>query len=388
MDFVSAFKEKKAEIALNMQRSNFRTDVTRRLRYYNLLKDYLNSPGASTAEAFFSWYPEQLDIRMEKSPFLVRQYFNLTKSKNDASVRAFMLDGWSRNSAGEGLLSILRDWVPDDEVRVLAASTSSDITKSLDILIDMCQDKINNAKQITSALSSNAPIIIISALLHYIIYSMLYTSFVSPMVFDTPESQLTPIEKNYLVYYWIGQPLNALLTLLVIVAIVVGLRWSIRNWSERLVALREEFFDFIPPWSLSRINQQYQVLTVINNFLESGSSFMEALEQAKKGASPYVQRQIDKIMANSSIPPHEAINTLFFGEMGHVIRERGSHINLSSAISTLVPKLREMKKASFDRTISIMTTVTIRPLVFLSLAWSLWPVISYFATLLSGMQAA
>lgn len=388
MEWISDFGQKWAEFSLKMQRTNFKSDTKRRLRYYSLLRDYINSPSATTAESFFSWYPNQLDMRVEKGPFLARKYFELTKQKNESALRGLMQDGWSRHDSGEGLNSILKDWIPDDEHRVLSASSSSDITESLDIIIDMCNDKINNSKQITGAIKSNIPIILISTMLHYIIFSMLYTSFVSPMVFETAPSELTPIEQNYLTYHWLGQPVNIAIVIATIALIVVGFRWSISNWSKRAIVLREEFFDFIPPWSLSKINQQYQVLMIVNNFLESGASFMEALEQARKGSSPYVQRQIDKILSNSSTAPNKAINTLFFGEMGNIIRERGEHVNLSVAIKTLVPKLREMKKEKFDSTMSVITSYTIKPMIYLSLAWSLWPVVAHFASLLSGIQSA
>lgn len=386
---LSLLKEKKNEISIKVQRNNFKTDTSRRLRYYVLLRDYINSPGATTAESFFKWYPRQLDLRMEKAPAISRGFFKLTNGKNEVSMRTFLDEGASRNDEGEGLVSILKDWIPDDELRVISASASSDITKALDVLIDMAQDKISNRKQITDAISANLPLIIITFILHYIIFTMLYTSFVSPGLVETLDhSKLTPIESNYLTYYWLTQPLNATLTLAVIGALIFGLSWSVKNWHKRAVVLREEFFDFLPPWSLSKINQQYQVLMVINNFFDSGSSFQDALFQARKGANPYVQRQIDKIISNSSIPANEAINILFFGEMGSIIRERGEHVPLQQAIKSLVPTLKKIKKDKFERSIKIMAMTTIKPMAYFSLAWALWPIILYFVDLLSGLQGS
>lgn len=386
IDNIKDFLEETSE---KYQKSNFKTDVSRRVRYYSLLRDYINSPGASTAEAFFSWYPAQLNLRMEKSPALVRMFYQLTKSKNDASFRLFLDDAASRHEVGEGLVSILRDWIPDDELRVISSSASSDITDSLDILIDMCQDKINNQKQLTDAITSNMPLLLITVLLHYIIFSMLYTSFVSPSILEgTKEfSTLTLIEQRYLQYYWLSQPLNLAFIVGIFAGAIYGLKWSVQNWFEKGNWLREEVFDFLPPWSLSKINQQYQVLMVINNFFKSGASFSEALLHAKKGAPPYVQYQIDKILSNSSVQANEAINIQFFGEMGNIIRERASHIPLQDAIQSLVPTLRQMKKDKFEKTIRISTWVTIKPLAYGSLALALSPVVMYFVDLMSSMQS-
>lgn len=383
-----AVSENLSDLSTKMQRNNFKTDVKRRLRYYQLLRDYINSPGSTTAEAFFSWYPEQLDKRAEAGPVIAKTFRRITKSKSDASFRVFLADGALRHESGEGLTSILQDWIPDDELRVLLASSSSDITNSLDVLIDICQDKINNAKQITDAISSNTPLILIAFLLHWILYSMLYTSFVSPsIVEDTrPFSEFSLLEQRYIQYHWISQIQNALLASGILVIILLFFNWSVKNWSERGVRLREEFFDFLPPYSLSKINQQYQVLMVVNNFFEAGSSFSEALTQAKKGSSPYVSYQIDKILANSSTKANEAINTLFFGELGSIIRERGEHVPLQQAIKALVPTMRAMKKEKFDRAIKWSTLITIKPIIYLSFAYAIFPIVMYFVEIMTTMQ--
>lgn len=371
-----------------VQINNFKTDVTRRLRYYQLLRDYINSPGSTTAEAFFSWYPEQLDKRAEAGPIIAKTFRRITNSKSDASFRVFLEDGASRHESGEGLTSILQDWVPDDELRVLLASSSSDITSSLDVLIDICQDKINNAKQVADAIKSNLPLILIAFILHWILYSMLYTSFVSPSIVEEqkPFSEFSLLEQRYIQYHWISQIKNALMASFALALIILFFNWSVKNWSQRGVRIREEFFDFLPPYSLSKINQQYQVLMVINNFFEAGSSFSEALTQAKKGSSPYVSYQIDKILANSSTKANEAINTLFFGELGSIIRERGEHVPLQQAIKALVPTMRKMKKEKFDRAISLSTMLTIKPIIYLSFAYAIFPIIMYFVEIMTSMQ--
>lgn len=391
MDFNSVVDNTKAffsDVSEKIKRSNFKTDLSRRMRYYKLLRDYINAPGSTTAEAFFTWYPEQLDLRMEKSPYLVRAFYRITKSKNEQAFRAFLDEGATRHSGGEGLESILKDWVPDEENRVISASASSDITDALDAVIDMCEDKENNKKQVMDAIASNAILIFIALILHYIIFTALFVGFVSPEIVNSPEpfSEMSMIQQRYIQYHWLSQPINLGMIGLFLFGIYQGLSLSVKHWHKRAVWLREEFFDFIPPWSLSKINQQYQILMVINNYFESGSSFQEALIQAKHGASPYVQYQIDKILSNSSMQANEAINIQFFGEMGNIVRERGSHVPLQQAIKSLVPTLRQIKKDKFDKTVKISTMLTIKPLIYGSFFYAIIPVIYYFIDLFAGLE--
>jgi hypothetical protein len=354
-----------------------------RVRFYQLVKDYINSPGSESPNAFFDWYLEQLDRRIENKPEMIKVYYSLTGQKNEQSFRAFLVKCRDDLAINPKFIDVLRDWLPRDELQIIDSTSSSDISDVLDIAIEMANDKQIASEQIKGAIFSNLPLILIGGFFHWFIYEFVYRSFVIPGFADTKNwEDMIMVEKNYVIYEWFMQSTSWITLALVFIGTYAFFSWSIRSWHIRLVHIRENYFDYLPPYSLSKINNQYGIIMIINNFMKSGKSFGDALEQAIDGASPYIRMQVEKIIGNSGAKANDAINTFYLGDYGSDIQERGNHIPLEQAMDSLLPAMKKIRKDKFDKTINITLMLTLKPAIYASFGLALIPLfIQIFANL-------
>lgn len=366
--------ELKQKISLARAKDDFKKKVAKRLRFYTLLLDYINSPGNNTPDSFFSHYQDVLDRRFLKYPDWVKSYMNSAKMKNESATRDFLIISQKEQEKGRGFNDIMKDWLPEDEYRLLKSTRSSDISEALNILIEICNDKIANAQLIRSTIKKNIPLAVFSLGIHWFMYQFLYPSFVNTRIAESGRDPSTYswIEENFVLYGWIGN--NTLLLCGVIAAIIFFFSWSVRNWHKRGLYAREQFFDYLPPYSLFKINQQYQLIMIVQSFLKSGATFAKSLEQAKIGASKYTKLQIDKILQNSSVKAHIAFNIPFLGEPGNLIEERSSHVPMEDAMESLLPKLRIIKEEKIRNTVNLTLGISIKPLIYISFVYSVIPV--------------
>ncbi len=352
-----------------------------RKKFYVLLLDYLNSPGSKSPNNFFQWYVDRLDERMKMAPQWKGVWFSVTKTKNDAGFRGFLENCIERADSEADFKKVIEPWVPDDEYRIIASSTSSDISEVVKIAIDLCDEKEATQKQIHGAIFANIPTIGIGLFFHWIIYTFVYTSFITPGFADSKTwEEMDMLEQNYMRYDWVIN--NYPFVIAGLIGTVMFLRWSIRSWTNRGIFVREHYIDYLPPYSLVKVNEQYNILMIIASFMRSGKSFAESLEQARKGASPYVQYQVDKIINNDTEQVHVAINTFYLGDYGSDVRERAAHVALDKAIDGLLPAMKESKRERFERIVSVTTMLSFKPIIYGSLAGGIVPLfISIFQSL-------
>jgi hypothetical protein len=373
IDTITAVGEKLSNIQEHFAKDAIKKKHTIRRRFYTLLLDYLESPGASSPNDFFAWYLDRLDERMKMAPQWQSAYFNLTKTKNEASFRKFLNSCLESTSEKTDFIDIIKPWLPDDEYRIIASTTSSDIEKVVRIAIEMCEEKNSIQQQIKTAVFSNIPIMGIGFFFHWVLYSFVYTSFITPGIEDRLSwEEMNLLQQNYMRYEWFIA--NYHYVIMALVAIGMAISWSIKNWHKRAVFFREQYIDYIPPYSLSKVNEQYNILMIIASFMRSGKSFAESLNQVREGASKYVQYQVDKIIMNDTVQAHISLNTFYLGMLGSDIRERAQHISLEKAISGLLPEMKKEKNQRFDRIVKITMMLTFKPVIYLSLAASIVPV--------------
>lgn len=366
--------ERAQESLSYMQKDAIKKKPLVRIRFYTILIDYINSPGVSSPDNFFSWYLERLDERMElMQPYLL-SLMKLMKKKNEAGFRKFLED-CNEKTAEEGtFFDSIRDWIPDDEYRILTSSSSSDMTPVLKMAIEMCEDKAFTQKQIMASITGNFPIVMVGLVMHWVLFSFLYNNVTTPGFEETTTwDAMSIVERNYLRYIWITS--NYPYVIAGLVATVAFFKWSIKNWHKRMVWLREDLVDFFPPYSLSKVSEQYNILMILASFLKNGSSFSESLKEVKKGGSPYVQRQVDKILARDDMNANEAISTFYLGSFGADVKERASHISLELAISDLLPRMKAEKRERFDKIVKVTLMLSFKPLIYFSLGYSVVPVL-------------
>lgn len=357
-----------------MQKDAIKKKPLIRIRFYTILIDYINSPGVSSPNNFFSWYLERLDDRMELMQPSILFMMKLFKKKNEAGFRKFLEDCNEKTTEDGTFFDYIRDWIPDDEYRILTSSSASDMTPVLKMVIEMCEDKAFTQKQIMESITGNIPIVIVGLVMHWVLFSFLYGNVTTPGFEErTTWEAMTIVERNYLRYTWISS--NFVYVIIGLVAIVAAFKWSIKNWSNRLIFIREKYIDFLPPYSLARVSEQYNILMILSSFLKSGSSFSESLKEVKKGGSPYVQYQVQKILDRDDIKANDALGSFYLGSFGADVRERANHIPLERAISDLLPRIKIEKRENFDKIVKITLMVSFKPLIYFSLGYSVVPVL-------------
>lgn len=385
ISFIISFFDRIKKVQESFAKDSMKKKHVNRKRFYTLLYGYINSSGDKKPADFFDWYIERLDEKMKLAPQWLAIWYKITKSKNEAGLRSFLNDCSQRSLYEPDFFKVIQPWLPEDEHRIIASSTLSDLSEVLEMAIAMSEDKQAIQKQIHSAVFSNFPIIGMGLFFHYFIFSFIYEAFITPGFQDskTPE-KYSMLEQNFIIYEWIIE--NYIFVGIGIAAFIFFLGWSVKNWSKRGMFFREHYIDYIPPYSLSKLNEQYTTLMLLSNFIKSGKSFGDSLEEVKKGASPYLAYQLDKIIGNASVQAHLAINTRYLGSLGSDVSDRATNESLETAIDSLLPSMKEENSTKFNRIISMTMMLSFKPLIYGSLALSIVPVfIDIFASLPTDM---
>ena len=377
MDIQSLFVDlvdKAKGISGSLARSEIKGKHPVRVRFYTLLMDYLNGPGSPAAGDFFMWYIERLDERKRMSPQWMQAIYKVTKKENESGFRNFLIDCHNRFQSNPDFTEAIKPWIPDDEFRILSSSTSSDITGVIKIAIQICQEKDEVEKQIKGAIFAALPTFMIGLLMHYVIFNFVYSSAVTPGFMDVKTwSELTLVEKNYAAYSWIME--NWLLCGVGLIGVFMFFKWSVKNWHNRLVFIREHYFDYLPPYSLAKTNEQYNTLLILSSFMRSGKSFNESLLEVSDGACKYVKMQVAKILNNDTEQASVALNIFYLGTFGSDIRDRSKYMPLENAIETLLPRMQKEKNEKFQRIVNLSMLLTLKPLIIGSLVFSIVPVL-------------
>lgn len=371
------FNLKKTISKLNEAKAKdeFKSKTEKRLRFYTLLHDYINSPGSGAPDSFFETYLLSLDRRAQKFPDWVKWIAKQMKSENEANLRSFLRICHQRHLIGDTFLDIIKPWLPEDEFRLLKASRSSDISEALSIVIDICHEKISARELVMSSVMKNIPLLMVAGIVHWVLFQFLYSTFVNEYNIQTYDSfsSLTWLEQNYIRYIWLYNYWWVVVG--GVVATYFAFKLSMEHWHKKGVYIREQFVDYIPPYSLYKLTQQYQLILIVSSFMRSGASFSSALEQAREGAKPFVKMQINRILSDSATKAHIAFNIPFLGDAGNQIEERAKYVSLKKAMTSLLPRLQQEKKEKFEKGIGFMTLITVKPMVYGSLVYSFIPIV-------------
>tara|TARA_R110001583_G_scaffold88876_7_gene230034 strand:+ start:2183 stop:3370 length:1188 start_codon:yes stop_codon:yes gene_type:complete len=393
MDFgnIKAYiKEKTDAFAFSNLKEKFRKKHQLRLRIYETLLDYMNTPGATGDNGYFSWYKNQLNRRADKSPYIARAYFKVRKIQNDQTFRDFLQHCMNRIALGDDMKAVLRDFMPDDEYNLYLSNTKSDQRPIMDALTVVCKDKIATSKLIGSIITSNLFIILFSVIVHVVVYNALYKALLPAEVLyldAVPDRELTPMEWNYYKYkllidYWyffLGG----------VVSFIVLLLWSNKNWSNRGVKLREELFDFLPPYSIRKLKTQYEIVMMLYYNLESGKKWLESLELIKKLSTPYAKYQIDKIIRRTPThKPNEALNIFYMGAAGDYIDSRSAGLSFVDVLGESVISLQLAKMELIEGITNTIKKFIVLPLVWGGIALSTAPVIIHIISIAKEAQSA
>jgi intein/homing endonuclease len=378
------FSEKQAR---KMLVESFQKKNHLRLRFYTALLDYIQSTDSQNTNTFFSWYLERIDKRDGKTAHIIRLIQKVTKKKSDGKFRSFLGHCVADNGKGRDFATIIKPWLPLDEYQLLSANKSSDYSDVLGALIEIVKDKVDSGKLVTSAISSLAPTAIVIGIVHAVLAAVLYPSFITSSVIEgVPPSdrEMTTLETRYMSYLTLID--NPILIASAFVVFFSVIYWSVGNWSKRGLFIREQYFDFLPPYSLSKINNQYQISLLIYHYMHAGVKWINALQAIQKISTPYVKQVVDQVIQRSvKRKPGEALNIFFMGETGDMIEDRAAKKELTSALEKILPTLREKKNEAFQNTVDLTAKVIFKPIAWGSAVYFLAPVLMH---IFSMMQAA
>lgn len=377
LNFVADMANKLNNIGEAAQKDTIRKKPAIRKRFYMLVKDYQSSAGTKPLNDFFEWYINQLDKRMEVAPQWLDFWYKITKKKNDQSLRSF-LEACHRSDIPD-FKEKIKDWIPSDEYMILASQKKSDITDGLDIVIGLCDEKEEAGKQIATILSASLPTLIIGIGFHSLLYGFIYPVFVRISDSDT-WATMTDAEQVLFIYEWIASYYYVILG--TIIGLAVFITQSIKKWSKRGMFFRENYVDFMPPYSVSKMTAQYNIVSLTYNYLRCGMSEYDAIMEMKRGSSDYVAYQVDKITNQVNVKTTDAFNTLFMGEFGCDVAERGQYVNLQEALGELVDGMKQRRSETITKIINRTFKFTLKPIVFGSIGLALVPLIMEIANMI------
>jgi hypothetical protein len=378
------------KLKLSNMKEGFLKKHDKRLRIYETMLDYMNASGVSGDLGYFSWYENQLDRRVNKSTVFQKLFYKITNTRNDQSFRNFLDYCIDKTSRGESMKSVMKDFMPDDEYNLFTSNTSSDQRPVIKALENVCKDKITTSKLIVSIFTSNLFLLAFSAVVHVIFYATLYDSFLDAEILygeTVPDRPLTLMEENFYRYkfiidYWF-------IICAGVAGFTLGLRWAIKNWCKRGVDIREQFFDFLPPFSVNKITTQYQIVMMLYYNLSSGKKWLESLELIKRLSSPYAKHQIDKIIRRTpNSKPNEALNIFYMGEAGDYIDSRSAGKNFVEVLESSVITLQVKKMEMIEKITSVIKKFIVLPLVWGGIALSGVPVFVHILNLAKDAQSA
>jgi len=358
-----------------------------RLRFYQALLDYIESTDSQNINTFFKWYLDNINKRAGKTAHLVRQIQKITKTQSDGKFRSFLVYCITDINKGRDFTSVVQQWVPKDELQLLSANRKSDFSDIIRALINIVEDKIESGKLVENAIVAILPTTIIIGIVHAVLSTVLYPSFITSSVIEgipPSDRDMTLLEERYMTYLAImDSPYLIVGTILIFSAIVY---WSMDNWSKRGLFLREQYFDFLPPYSLSKINNQYQISLLSYHYMSAGVSWSESLKSIHKISSPYIKQVIEQIQRRTvKLTPEQAINVFYMGETGNMIEDRGSRKELTIALEGMLESLRERKNASFNNTVNVTAKFIYKPVLWITALFFLFPVLMHIFEM---MQAA
>ena len=357
----------------------------KRIEFYQLLIDFMRSPGESNPLVFFKWHLSTLDARMEKEPDPLKAWRSISKSKNQSTMRTILEKCDKHAQVESDINKILKPFLPPDEYRIIASAAKADITGEIESAIDIAEDKLASYQIKMDAVKSNVPVILIAFILHYILYKEIYTPAVTPGYMDkTDYSEMGWAEVGHYHYYFIIKYWYVFLAAFGGVAFYIN--WLIKNWSSRFLRLREHYIDYIPPFSISKLSEQYSLILIVASAMKSGANFYNALEEAMLDANDYIKYQIKKILSRSDLPAHEAFDTDYMGEFGSLIKDRGEHIRVDLAMFSLLEKIRDIKNKRLKTAINVSVKMTLRPIAIISVVLGLAPYIMDIVTIISDIS--
>ncbi len=341
-----------------------------RKRFYLLVKDYQSAAGTRPLNDFFEWYLKQLDKRMEIAPQLPSLWYKYTNRKNDSSLRSF-LEACHRSDIPD-FKEKIKEWIPNDEYMILASQKKSDITDGLDIVIGLCAEKEEAGKQIVAILSASLPTILIGLAFHSLLYGFIYPVFVNISENATWDG-MTTAQKVLYTYETIAGNWPWIVGILFF--LITFIAQSVKKWSKRGMFIRENYIDFIPPYSLSKLSSQYNIASLTYNYLRCGMPEFDAIMEVKRGSTNYVAYQIDKITSQVNVKMTDAFNTLYMGAPGCDIAERGQYVNLQESLKDLIGKMKEHRDEAYSKTINRTFKFTLKPIIFGSIGLAVLPLI-------------
>jgi len=352
---------------------SFRSNHLLRRRFYVALRDFVNSPNTPAPENFFQKYLEKLDSREAIAAPLVRWFRRVTKQKGDKTLRQF-LSSCANSAAGSAMLAqILEPWIPSDELLILRSNMKANISDAVSLAIELTDEKYRIDQELRATINKNALLFIVGFFMHYIMYQVVLEMFANPIDIESkPWEELSPVDKGYFIYDWIAG--NGILICLVIAGLFGFIYWLNQNWHKKYVIAREAVFDYIPPFSLSKVNHQYMTLIAIENQMTQGISFPVSLENILENSTPYQKLQIQRILSRVTESATDAIATPYFGDWGIEIKERGEYHKIQTVIRDLLPQIKEERSAKVHRILNRYVFGMIKPLIIATLIAAVTPV--------------
>lgn len=373
--FLHSVLSKVIDLPEKIRHDSFRSNNVLRRRFYIALRDFVNAPNSPAPENFFQSYLLKLDSREAIAPPLIKWFRKVTKRKGDTTLRDVLGVCAARAAASTPFVKIMEPWLPNDEMLILRSNTKANLSDALQLAIELANEKHDIDQQLRSVISKNAPLIATGFFMHYVMYNFVLDLFANHTNVETkPWEMLSPIDRGYFIYSWLDA--HSVIIGATIAGIIGFVMWANRNWHKRRIEIREAFFDYLPPFSVSKLNHQYMTLIAIESQMRQGISFPDSISSMQPNCTPYQNMQLQKVLSRVTESAPDAISTTYFGDWGLDIKERGEYHKIQDVIRDILPSMKADRNMKMSRILNRYVFGPIKPLIIITLIAAISPVVT------------
>lgn len=218
-----------------------------------------------------------------------------------------LLNGKNFSKSTEG-------WVSHNEQMLLESGANSDITKTLEMTMNMLESIQLMKKTLMTTLSY--PIVLL-----FVLFGMIFAfSFqIIPILVKLLPPENWEASQKVLYDFCMFFSNNFLIVVIGMILCSVTVIKTLPILTGKI----RSYLDIFPPWSIYKEFNAGIFLISLSTLMQAGNTPIQSLHKLRASSPKYVREELDKmiIALNDAVSPATAINTGFLGEIGDDIED-------------------------------------------------------------------
>lgn len=215
---------------------------------------------------------------------------------------------------GKNFAKSTEGWVSHNEQMLLESGANSDITKTLEMTMNMLESIQLMKKTLMTTLSY--PIVLL-----FVLFGMIFAfSFqIIPILVKLLPPENWESSQKVLYDFCMFFSNN----FFVVIAGMILCSITIIKTLPILTGKIRSYLDIMPPWSIYKEFNAGIFLISLSTLMQAGNTPIQSLHKLRASSPKYVREELDKmiIALNDAVSPATAINTGFLGEIGDDIED-------------------------------------------------------------------